>query len=100
MNPCGNLKTVCKPKCDPFELEETTLVSSVPKRGFQETIDFLNDLGVGYRVISEYHIKIDWINYYPTKRTIYKDQAISRYKGRGLDFLKQVLIKEGILRKS
>jgi len=83
-------------KEDPFALEETTLSSNMPKRGYQKTIDYLTDLGLEFRIQSEYHIKIGWVNYYPTKGTINLDGA-SKFKGKGLEFLKRVLIRERIL---
>ena len=56
----------------------------------------LDELGVWYEVKSTSHLKIGYINYYPTRGTVCLDGQC-RFKNKGLDFLVSVLRKEGIL---
>lgn len=52
---------------------------------------------IPYHQPSIYHIKVGNINYYPTRNTVYKDGAHTKYKSRGVDFFLQLLVSEGLM---
>lgn len=79
-----------KIKDSDFELEKSDLMQKCCKQ--------LNEWGVHYLVKSQFHVRIGSVNFYPTKGTIYVDGCVAKYKKKGLDFLKEVLKKEGYLK--
>lgn len=64
--------------------------------GIGLTEQVLREWGVEYEVKTLYQIKIGHVNYYPNKGTVNLDGA-RRFKKKGLDFLKEVLISENLL---
>lgn len=84
---------------DQFELEpvkkEVLKAGPVSTEMRNVTME-LDQLRVEYEIKSPYHLRIGYINYYPTAGTVNLDGQ-RKFKHRGVDFLISVLQKEGVI---
>jgi hypothetical protein len=60
-----------------------------------EVVDLLEELKVPYTIKTLWHLKVDIINYYPSKGTIYVDCEEFKRNEKGLEGLKKVLKEFG-----
>lgn len=80
-----------------FQIEEKTLEDEwTPTPAMIKAQKFLDDLGVEYEVKSEFHIKIKYLNYFPTRGSVNLDGQ-KKFKNKGLEFLKNLLVREGLI---
>lgn len=77
-----------------FELEGNKDKDSLVR--LEEAEKFLRDLGIEYEVKSKSHIKIKYVNYYPSTGSVNLDGS-KKFVGRRLNFLENVLRRERIL---
>ena len=78
---------------DHFALERPQSTDSDAMTVTKQTLDGLR---VEYDEKSPYHIKVGYVNFYPTRGTVNIDGQC-RYKNRGLQFFLEVLRREGII---
>lgn len=74
--------------------------SKCNKRLRDEALQWLEAKGIEYEPLTEHQIKIDAINFYPGKGTIYIDGEEGACKERGLQGLEVVLCQYGYLQRS
>lgn len=65
----------------------------------EEVTRILDECGVNYEMKSKFHIKIDEINYFPGKGTIYLDGDFGKLEETGIEALKQVLKEYDIIQE-
>ena len=63
------------------------------RRQMQEAIKFLGEHGVYFQKMTEHQVKIESINYYPAKGTIYCDGAKRALPEKGLEALLRTVRK-------
>ena len=80
-----------------FELEPIKKEISVPiSTDMREATLELDRLRIEYVIKSPYHIRIGYINYYPTAGSVNIDGQ-RKFKNKGINFLISVIKKEGII---
>lgn len=105
MHSSANVVALRASASEPFE---TTGRAPSPKEiedGFQldiprsvkDTEDRLVQLGIPFDRHGPYHLKIGYINYYPSKGSVMIDGQ-PKFKGKGFTFLLEVLKREGYYR--
>jgi hypothetical protein len=96
----NQLKVIDGTMDDEFELAQTRRVGACKynkDRKLKEALEFLRSLGLlDWEQKTEYHLKIAHVNYYPTTGAVMLDGQC-KYKKTGLDMLRKVLKREGLV---